>query len=195
MAQTEQRTCAYCKQPFTTRVCSDQRNCSTSCGVRGRADIREPKSQEMKARLSASRRGMKFSLEHRQALSAAKIKAMERGAFGGKQREFVGKNGERTWAHSSYEFKRMEFLDNCVGVVKWTKRHGLAIPYMWQGAVHRYIPDFLVTYVDGRQSLQEVKGWIRDPERFEFKKRAAQEYCRAHGMEYRVLFHESLEEE
>jgi len=52
MAQLEQRACAYCKQPFLTRARSDQRNCSTSCGVRGRADIRKPKSQEMKDKIS-----------------------------------------------------------------------------------------------------------------------------------------------
>ncbi len=156
---------------------------------------RGPKTDEARRNMSDARKGMKFSDAHRQALSAAKVEQMQRGAFGGKQQSYTSlKTGEGQWSHSSYETRRMKFLDGCPDVVTWTKKHKIVIPYEWKGAEHRYIPDFFVEYTDGIQSLQEVKGWIRDPSRTSAKERAARAFCEARGWEYRVLFNENLEE-
>jgi len=31
-----------------------------------------------------------------------------------------------------------------------------SLEYLWEGKVHRYVPDFLVHFVDGRKELREI---------------------------------------
>lgn len=75
------------------------------------------------------------------------------------------------WYASSYELKYMKFLDG--ERIDWTKKHGIAIPYLWNNATRHYIPDFL-EYRD-RIMITEVKG--RLTEKDEEKFRALGEYC------------------
>lgn len=37
-------------------------------------------------------------------------------------------------------------LERDPGVLRWTKKHGLKIPYKIFGFPHKYLPDFLVEY-------------------------------------------------
>jgi hypothetical protein len=70
--------------------------------------------------------------------------------------------------------------------VKWMKRHGITILWI-DGQKHqrRYIPDFLVEYVEGRKAILEVKDPIRiDSNDVQRKRKAADMWCRHHGMEY-----------
>jgi hypothetical protein len=89
----------------------------------------------------------------------------------------------------------MRFLDSDSSVVHWTKNHGISIEYVWGGLCRKYIPDFLVTTIDGCRRLEEVKGWIREKERFECKKESAVLFSKNNNMEYRVLFEDDLERE
>lgn len=77
-------------------------------------------------------------------------------------------------------------LEGDPSVAKWTKKHGISIPWI-DGQKHRrkYVPDFLVEYQDGTKALIEVK----DPSRIDSsdvrrKRKAAELWCRQRGMAY-----------
>lgn len=89
---------------------------------------------------------------------------------------------------SDLERRMMAWLEADPTVVKWMKRHGLSIPWIdAQKHQRRYVPDFLVQYVEGRKALIEVK----DPSRLDSndvrrKRNAAEMWCKQRGMEYVV---------
>lgn len=76
-------------------------------------------------------------------------------------------------------------LEHVAGVKKWTKRHGIKIPYSFLGIHRNYLPDFLVTYQDGSQEIHETKGagflsWITT----HAKRRAGHVWCSKKGIKY-----------
>jgi hypothetical protein len=83
----------------------------------------------------------------------------------------------------------MRELEHEGGVVKWTKDHGIKIPYRIFGIIPRnYLPDFLVTYADGSQELHETKGagflfWLET----HAKRAAADAWCKLRGMKYKFI--------
>ena len=50
-------------------------------------------------------------------------------------------------------------LDKDDDVISWTKRHGISIPYEYNGIIHNYIPDFLIEYKNGKTVIEELKGY------------------------------------
>ena len=82
----------------------------------------------------------------------------------------------------------MERLDTDPTVVKWMKRHGISIPWVdSQKHMRRYVPDFVVEYVDGRRALLEVKDPSRvDSDEVNRKRKAAEIWCKRRGMDYVV---------
>lgn len=87
------------------------------------------------------------------------------------------------WFHSSWEKARMETLDD-LGL-RWTKKHGIRIPYRdVKGRTRYYIPDFLVGVGD-RLLLEEVKGY--KGVNFNLKTEAAKAWCEEKGMGFQVL--------
>lgn len=87
---------------------------------------------------------------------------------------------------SDLERRMMLRLDKDPDVAKWMKRHGVTIPWI-DGQKHqrRYVPDFLVAYVDGRIALIEVKDPSRiDSHDVQRKRKAADMWCKQRGMEY-----------
>ena len=82
----------------------------------------------------------------------------------------------------------MERLDADPSVRKWTKRHGIAVP--WVDSAHRrhvYRPDFLVEYADGSKALIEVKGAnYVDSQAVQRKRMAAERWCDRRGMAYSI---------
>ena len=80
----------------------------------------------------------------------------------------------------------MKRLEGDPTVVRWTKRHGISIPWIdAQKHQRRYVPDFLVEYVDGRKALLEVKDPSRiDSKDVQRKRKAAEIWCRQRHMEY-----------
>ena len=89
---------------------------------------------------------------------------------------------------SDLERRMMVKLESDPTVVKWQKRHDVSIPWIDEhGRQHRYLPDFLVEYADGRQVLIEVKGSDKmDSPSVLRKRRAAEQWCRERGMEYEL---------
>lgn len=89
---------------------------------------------------------------------------------------------------SALEREYMVELERDSAVVRWTKKHGLKIPYKVFGFPHKYLPDFLVEYKDGRKEIHETKGlplmlWIST----KLKQEAAEEYFEKLGWKYKMI--------
>ena len=72
-------------------------------------------------------------------------------------------------------------------IEKWTKNHGIIIPY-WDpdGKLRDFKPDFLIEKKDGSKERVEIKGKHLLPQ-FKRKMSAAQEWCKARKMTFRVI--------
>jgi hypothetical protein len=80
-------------------------------------------------------------------------------------------------------------LESMSGVREWTKDHGIKIPYKIFGLLpHKYLPDFLVTFIDGSKELHETKGagflaWAST----HAKREAGDKWCKEREMIYRFI--------
>lgn len=80
-------------------------------------------------------------------------------------------------------------LEQDPAVRRWTKKHGIKIPYKFLGLfMHEYLPDFLVEHSDGSKELHEGKGlpllfWSST----KTKRAAAERWCKERGMKYKVV--------
>ena len=141
-------------------------------------------------RALAKMRGRIWSDETRQAFSRKRSEMLASGVGHSKKGTYVSsKSGELSRYDSGYERRRMEFLDSCDDVRRWTRNHGIVID-LPNG--RRYVPDLLVD-VNGQIFVEEVKGWIRDPVEFEMKNEAARAFCLDKDWKFRVVFREGLE--
>ena len=89
---------------------------------------------------------------------------------------------------SAWEREYMEGLEANPSVKRWTKNHGIRIPYYDEdGAFHTFAPDFLVEMTDGAVEIHEVKGtqFLGNPvTRSKFK--AAEKFCKVRKMEFKA---------
>lgn len=136
--------------------------------------------------------GWKHSSETKTKLRESWLKRTKNGTVLGnlkfKMGEYISKKtGRREIFHSSYEKTRMEFLDMSQDVIDWTKQHGISIPYEFRDAEHLYIPDFLVTWMDGQKTLEEIKGFVKDQKQLFAKNMAAVSYAEDNGLIFRLL--------
>jgi hypothetical protein len=104
---------------------------------------------------------------------------------GNKSWYFSEKNNARFYADSDIEHLRMEQLDNSEIVLNWTKRHGIRIPYQFDGVRRNCVPDFLVEFRGGKMVIEEVKGRITPLELC--KKDAIERYCKDCGFGFSFL--------
>jgi hypothetical protein len=89
---------------------------------------------------------------------------------------------------SDFEKGFMDELENDPKVEKWTKNHGIRIPYInIDEKVAHYTPDFLIEYRDGTQELVEIKGKNNLTEITKRKQKAAKEWCEKRGIRYRLV--------
>lgn len=89
---------------------------------------------------------------------------------------------------SALEREYMVELERDPAVIKWTKRHGLRIPYKLLGFTRHYLPDFLVEYKDGHKEIHETKGlplllWTST----KLKRETAEEYFGKIGWRYKII--------
>lgn len=89
---------------------------------------------------------------------------------------------------SALEREYMVELERDPAVVRWTKKHGLKIPYKVFGFPHKYLPDFFVEYKDGHKEIHETKGlplmlWLST----KLKREAAEEYFEKLGWKYKMI--------
>jgi len=90
---------------------------------------------------------------------------------------------------SGLEQQMMRRLESDPYVKKWTKRHGISIPWI-DGQKHqrRYHPDFLVEYEDGSRRLVETKDKSKiDTDEVQRKRQSAELWCKRRNMEYVVV--------
>jgi hypothetical protein len=67
----------------------------------------------------------------------------------------------------------------------WQKNTALRIPYLFEGKIRHYIPDFIVKERD-RTSIIEIKGSNDKPE-LPFKCKAAEDYCKENNMRFALV--------
>jgi hypothetical protein len=89
---------------------------------------------------------------------------------------------------SALEREYMVELERDAAIVKWTKKHGIKIPYTFLGLQRNYLPDFLVEYRDGTREIHETKGlplllWLST----KLKSQSAQAYCQTQGFRYKQI--------
>ncbi len=91
---------------------------------------------------------------------------------------------------SGWEFSYLQFLDANVEVLTF-EYEKLKIPYISNiktGKVRNYIPDILVSYVDGKKHLVEIKPKKRlDQVTVKKKLAAATIWCSAHGVTLEII--------
>jgi len=91
------------------------------------------------------------------------------------------------YCDSSWELELMKKLEKDESVKKWTKNHGIIIPYWDENTKLRgFKPDFLIEKEDGTKEIIEIKGRHLLPQ-FKKKMAAAQEWCKARKMSFRVI--------
>ena len=103
------------------------------------------------------------------------------------------KTGKLEKYDSSYELRRMQYLDAHPLVKTWTKNHKIRIRYKEGRKRRRYIPDFLVEHTTGQKYLDEVKGYVWNRLNFARKNLAANMYCTYRGITFRIIREEDLE--
>lgn len=89
---------------------------------------------------------------------------------------------------SALEREYMVELERSPAVKRWTKKHGIKIPYKFLGIIRHYLPDFFIEYQDGSKELHETKGlsllfWIST----QMKGESAEEYCKKQGWKYKKI--------
>lgn len=92
------------------------------------------------------------------------------------------KNNDDFYSDSIAEALKMTMLDANPIVKRWTKKHGIRIPYIYRNKSHYTIPDFLIELQDGTLIIEEVKGKITPKELA--KKDATEKYCQIYGYKY-----------
>lgn len=101
---------------------------------------------------------------------------------------FTSKDGTKHFAESSLEYLRMQQLDLDSSVVSW-RRCNFRVPYTApDGKVRNYIPDLIVTRIDGSITIEEVKpsAMTTDPlnqAKFSYCTR----FCALKGYSFRIL--------
>lgn len=90
---------------------------------------------------------------------------------------------------SSWELEYMKELENDKTTAKWTKNHGIRIPYFTEDNKFKtYNPDFLVEKTDGTIEIVEMKGrhLLKSPNT-KRKAEYAKKWCEARGIQYRLI--------
>lgn len=88
---------------------------------------------------------------------------------------------------STWELEFMKTLEKDPTIKKWTKNHGIVIPY-WNkdSKLSGFKPDFIVEHEDGSKEIVEIKGRHLLGQ-FEEKRLAAIKWCQARKIGFRVI--------
>lgn len=106
---------------------------------------------------------------------------------------FSEKMNEKFFFMSSYEERRMKFLDQCDMIKSFSGKHNIWIDYILDGSKHRYYPDLLVEYMNGTIYIEEIKGYYEKSEKDILKENACIEYVKNRQWKYKMLFENDLE--
>jgi len=105
---------------------------------------------------------------------------------------FSEKADQMVYIRSSWERRVLWILDQ-YPEVEDVRVEPFAIPYLWEGTLHQYVPDFLIDF-DGFQELWEVKPLkFCETAQNQAKFRALHAYATDHGMNSRVVTKADIE--
>jgi len=111
-----------------------------------------------------------------------------------KKGKFLSKKSNHEMFYmSSFEYRRLQFLENNSNVEWFTTNHKINILYPFKDSNHKYTPDILVKWKNGVETLEEIKGYVRDTEKFQAKNQAAKIWCQKNNKSFFVLFENDLE--
>lgn len=142
--------------------------------------------------------GRRHSAETRAKMSEKKSIAILEGRFNpygmrNKKGTYTSiKTGKQHHFKSGWEETVMKYLDSSSDVVAWDYEC-VRIPYYYDDHKRWYVPDFVITYQDGRKEMWEVK-----PSQFCGSQRvvntsvAGRAYCTENGMEYTLVTEHTL---
>ncbi len=198
-----EKTCEFCKKQFTVAyIRHEQRFCGYSCANSGENNAFY--GIPFRKGLPAWNVGLTKQSDERLRLAGEKISVvitdkMVNGSWsplttGFKGEHYTGvKNGGKTvYLRSSYESLYARMLDAYESVVSW-EHEPMRIPYMFEGSVHNYVPDFLVTSRIGPQQLVEVKpALLIDTPQNLAKQKAAEEWCKQNSVQFLVITEKDL---
>ena len=91
---------------------------------------------------------------------------------------------------SGSELLYAQQLEASNDILAWTKKHNVIIKYRnKKGGISRYFPDFLVRKKNQNHlELIEIKGGhLRNDPNTDLKARAAEDWCRQRGMQYKLI--------
>lgn len=116
------------------------------------------------------------------------LKYLEGGPIWSKGKYSSSKTGKTCHYRSSWELKYMKKLDSDE-LVRFWEYEPLYIDYQLDGRAHRYLPDFIVTFTDGRREMHEVgvKSFKESSPICLAKHASAAEWCRKRGMTFMVV--------
>ena len=128
--------------------------------------------------------------------TATKVQMMLDGTLApyvrGIQQEHLSPKVGRVWCRSSFEKRYVELLDADDDVVTY-EVEPLALPYAFNGTVHSYLPDYIVTYSSGKRTLVEVKPKrLVDQPKNVAKRLAAQVWCEQNGIGFATVTENEL---
>ena len=115
------------------------------------------------------------------------------GVFGFKS-TFTGSKCGEYYCDSAYERNYCQILESNPRVVKYERP--TSIPYEWyDNTVHRYHPDFVVTYIDGSKEVIEIKPlYYVNHEINQLKFNAAEKYYQQNNITFKVVTEVELDE-
>jgi hypothetical protein len=141
--------------------------------------------------------GKKRSVESREKQSKTRTDRMVNGEYDFSTWTQGGyieskKAGKTIFCRSSWELKFVQTIEEDETAIS-LQIEPFSVPYRLNGDARRYVPDFLVTYVDGRKVLIEIKPECYLAAQINVAKfAAAKEYCALNGLEFEVWTQEDL---
>lgn len=197
-------TCEECGCEFTVPLGREQgrRFCTKSCALSGENNPRFGKPGTMTGRVPWSKGLTKETDERVRLLSEKNSVIMAEKLIRGEWKHNTGFKGEHytglkngpveVYLRSSYESTYARILDSDENVASWT-HEPFRIPYFFDGSVHNYVPDFLVTFLDGSKKLVEVKpAVLTETPVNAAKSSAARVWCETNDVEFTIVSEDLL---
>jgi hypothetical protein len=171
-------------------------------------DATKEKIRQSHIGLCAGEKNPMFGKHHTDATKEKMSEIVSQAFIDGKRKAYGNNNhmcgyftSDKTKAtmhyRSSWELACMKWLDNSTQIQTYSYE-SIRIPY-YQLAKNRkykrhYVPDFLVTFIDGGKELWEIKPsqFVNNPAT-QLKTQAAEQYCKENGIQrYRLLTKKDL---